>query len=87
MITARVGVMTRTVRFLAMPKSRIGAKLIADFAEDLTPPEERVKRPERNLLPPGFRPVFARRARVAQQSASGVRWKSLESNWQTASHQ
>ena len=56
MITARVGVMTRTVRFLAAPKSRVGAKLVADFAKDLTPPEERAKRPPPNLLPPGFRP-------------------------------
>ena len=55
-ITARVGIVTRTVRFLAEPKSRVGAKLVADFAEDLTPPEERAKRPERNLLPPGYRP-------------------------------
>jgi ribosome-associated heat shock protein Hsp15 len=56
LIVARVGVMTRTVRFLAAPKSRVGAKLVAEFAEDLTPPEERAKRPEPNLLPPGFRP-------------------------------
>jgi ribosome-associated heat shock protein Hsp15 len=55
-ITARVGIMTRTVRFLAAPKSRVGAKLVAEFAEDLTPPEERAKRPEPNLLSPGFRP-------------------------------
>ena len=55
LITARVGIMTRTVRFLAAPKSRVGAKLVAGFAEDLTPPEEYAKR-ELNLLPPGFRP-------------------------------
>ncbi|MEP6668544.1 MAG: RNA-binding S4 domain-containing protein [Chthoniobacter sp.] len=56
LITARVGIMTRTVRFLAAPKSRVAAKLVADFMEDLTPPEEREKRREPNLLPPGFRP-------------------------------
>ncbi len=56
LITARVGIMTRTVRFLAAPKSRVAAKLVANFAEDLTPPEERAKRPKPNLLPPGFRP-------------------------------
>lgn len=54
LITARVAIMTRTVRFLAAPKSRVGAKLVAGFAEDLTPPEEYAKR-EPNLLPPGFR--------------------------------
>ena len=60
-IVARVGVMTRTVRFMAAPKSRVGAKLVAEFAEDLTPPEGRAKRPEPNLLPPGFRPRGAGR--------------------------
>lgn len=61
LIVSRVGIMTRTVRFLAAPKSRVGAKLVAEFAEDLTPPEERAKRPEPNLLPPGFRPKGAGR--------------------------
>ena len=55
-IAARVGIMTRTVRFLAVPKSRVAAKLVPEFAEDLTPPEEREKRREPILLPPGFRP-------------------------------
>lgn len=61
LIISRVGIMTRTVRFIAAPKSRVGAKLVAEFAEDLTPPEERAKRPEPNLLPPGFRPKGAGR--------------------------
>ena len=56
LIVARAGIMTRTVRFIAAPKSRVAAKLVPEFAEDLTPPEEREKRPEPNLLPPGFRP-------------------------------
>ena len=56
LIVARVGIMTRTVRFIAAPKSRVAAKLVPDFAEDLTPPEELEKRPKPNLLPPGFRP-------------------------------
>jgi ribosome-associated heat shock protein Hsp15 len=56
LIVARVGVMTRTMRFIAAPKSRVAAKLVTEFAEDLTPPEERERRPERILLPPGFRP-------------------------------
>jgi len=61
MIVARVGIMTRTVRFLAAPKSRVGAKLVAEFAEDLTPPEEYAKRPEPYLTPPGLRPRGAGR--------------------------
>jgi ribosome-associated heat shock protein Hsp15 len=60
-VTARIGLMTRTLRVLATPASRVGAKLVADFAEDLTPPEEWEKRRVPNLLPPGYRPPGAGR--------------------------
>ena len=40
LVTARIGVMTRTMRVLDAPRSRVGAKLVAQFAEDLTPAEE-----------------------------------------------
>jgi len=55
-IVARVGVLTRTVRVIAAPPSRVGAKLVGQFAEDLTPPEEYARRPKPNLLPPMLRP-------------------------------
>lgn len=55
-VVARVGILTRTVRCIAAPPSRVGAKLVAQFAEDLTPPEEYAKRAEPNFLPPMFRP-------------------------------
>ncbi|MEQ1858763.1 MAG: RNA-binding S4 domain-containing protein [Chthoniobacteraceae bacterium] len=54
-IAARVGQLTRTIRVLAAPPSRVAAKLVAQFAEDLTPPEEYARRRDANLLPPGFR--------------------------------
>jgi len=60
-LVARVNEMTRTVRALAAPPSRIGAKLLAQFIEDLTPPEEYARRREVSLLPPGFRPKGAGR--------------------------
>ena len=60
-VTARIGVMTRTLRVLAAPASRVGAKLVPEYAEDLTPPEEREKRREAMPLPPGFRPRGAGR--------------------------
>lgn len=60
-IVALVNQITRTVRVLADPPSRVGAKLVAQFAEDLTPPEEYARRREVNLLPPGFRPKGAGR--------------------------
>lgn len=55
-VSARIGLMTRTLRFLDAPRSRVAAKLVPQFAEELTPPEEFAKRHEPNLLPPGFRP-------------------------------
>lgn len=55
-VVARVGIMTRTVRVIADPPSRVAAKLVAQFAEDLTPPEEYARRAEPNLIPPMFRP-------------------------------
>jgi len=60
-VIARVGIRTRTVRYLAEPPSRIGPKLVNEFAEDLTPPEEYAKRPEPILIPYAYRPKGAGR--------------------------
>ena len=51
LVVARVGEITRTLRCIAEPPSRVGAKLVAGFAEDLTPPEEYEKRREPNFIP------------------------------------
>jgi ribosome-associated heat shock protein Hsp15 len=40
LVIVRIGIMTRTLRVLDAPPSRVGAKLVPQFAEDLTPPEE-----------------------------------------------
>lgn len=47
-VAARTGDITRTYRVSGFPKSRIAAKLVPEFAQDLTPPEEfeRVKAKE-----------------------------------------
>ena len=60
-IQARVGLMTRTLRVLGDPPSRVGAKLVPQYAEDLTPPEEWERRREASLWPPGYRPRGAGR--------------------------
>ena len=60
-VVARVGPLTRTVRALGTPDSRVGAKLVPQFAEDLTPPEEYAKRSDPNFLPPLLRPKGAGR--------------------------
>jgi ribosome-associated heat shock protein Hsp15 len=39
-VTVRVGVITRTLKVLGLPKSRVGAKLLAAYVEDLTPAAE-----------------------------------------------
>lgn len=39
-VTARVGIVTRTIKVLAFPKSRVGAKLLPEFVQDLTPAAE-----------------------------------------------
>ncbi len=55
LIVAKIGDLTRTVRILDAPASRVGAKLVAQYAEDLTPPEEYTKRREPSFLSPIFR--------------------------------
>jgi len=55
LVVAKVGEITRTLRAIGVPKSRVGAKLVAQFAEELTPPEEFAKRREPNYLPPMLR--------------------------------
>jgi len=39
-IVARVGDIRRTLRAKGAPRSRVGATLVRDYAEDLTPPGE-----------------------------------------------
>ena len=39
-ISIRSGAITRTVKLLAFPKSRVAAKLVPEYMEDLTPAEE-----------------------------------------------
>ena len=39
-VTIQSGAITKTVRVLGLIEKRVGAKLVADYLEDLTPPEE-----------------------------------------------
>jgi len=48
-ITVRLGIVTRTLRVVDVPRSRVGAKLVARFCDDLTPPEELAKAKEQPL--------------------------------------
>lgn len=60
-VTVRVGVMTRTLRVIDAPKSRVAGKLVAQFADELTPPEEFEKQRALALGFPGARPRGAGR--------------------------
>ena len=42
-VSVRIGLITRTLRVVGAPRSRVGAKLVADYCTDLTPPEEMAK--------------------------------------------
>ena len=39
-VTVRVGVITRTLKVAALPRSRVGAKLLPEYLTDLTPAAE-----------------------------------------------
>jgi ribosome-associated heat shock protein Hsp15 len=54
-VAARTGDITRTYRVVGFPKSRVSAKLVPEFAEDLTPPEVFVRLKEK-AEEPGSRP-------------------------------
>ncbi|MFM8334050.1 MAG: RNA-binding S4 domain-containing protein [Opitutaceae bacterium] len=49
MVSVKVGLITRTLRVIGVPRSRVGAKLVGDYCADLTPPEEMAKLRERTV--------------------------------------
>lgn len=59
-VAAKTGDITRTYRVIGAPKSRVGAPLVAGFAEDLTPASE-FERAKQQAEQPGFRPRGAGR--------------------------
>lgn len=60
-ITAATGDIMRTVRVRAVLERRVGAKLVSEYMEDLTPPSEYSKPREPNFRPLVFRPKGAGR--------------------------
>ena len=54
-IVAQIGEITRTVKVIALLENRIGAKLVGQFLEELTPASEYEKPRE-----PHFAPLFSR---------------------------
>jgi ribosome-associated heat shock protein Hsp15 len=48
-IAVQQGLVRRTLRVVGVPRSRVGAKLVADYCEDQTPPEEFAKAREQRV--------------------------------------
>ena len=48
-VAVRLGLFTRTLRVVGVPRSRVGAKLLPEFCVELTPPEEFEKLRERSV--------------------------------------
>jgi ribosome-associated heat shock protein Hsp15 len=48
-VTVKQGLVLRTLRVIGVPPSRVGAKLVPNFCDDLTPKEEFEKRRERSV--------------------------------------
>lgn len=60
-ISAVVGPITRTVKVLGLLEQRVAGKVVPEYLEDLTPPEEYQKRREPAQQPLLFRPKGAGR--------------------------
>jgi ribosome-associated heat shock protein Hsp15 len=50
-IRAQTGTRVRVLRVLGIPPSRVGAKLVSEYAEELPAPEPRSERPLKPLFP------------------------------------
>lgn len=48
-VTARVGIVTRTLKVVGVPRSRVAAKQLPEFLQDLTPPAEYERAKQANL--------------------------------------
>lgn len=84
-VVALANQLTRTVRVLGAPPSRVAAKLVGQFAEDLTPPEEYERRREASLGAAGVRPPGAGRPtkldRRALDKAARRREAEADERW------
>jgi ribosome-associated heat shock protein Hsp15 len=70
-ITAQTEGLTRTVRVLALLDRRVGAKVAAEFAEDLTPPEERARAREERTQATHFPKGFGRPTKKQRRLLEG----------------
>lgn len=76
---------TRSVRVKALLEKRVGAKLVGDYMEDLTPPAELAKaralREQNKLAAPVFAPGFGRPTK-AQRRALEAWQRAAQGSWE-----
>lgn len=71
LILAHNGELTRTIRVIALLERRVGAPVVREFMEDLTPASEYEKLKERNVEPFFFRPKGMGRPTKKERRALG----------------
>jgi ribosome-associated heat shock protein Hsp15 len=76
-IAVKTETLLRTFKVLALPDSRVGAPLVRDYTEELTPPEEFARAKEAALLRRQFSPPGAGRpTKRARRSMEAFRKRS-----------
>jgi ribosome-associated heat shock protein Hsp15 len=48
-VTVKIGIITKTLKVLGLPRSRVGAKQVPEFMQDLTPAAEYERAKQANL--------------------------------------
>jgi ribosome-associated heat shock protein Hsp15 len=71
----------RTLKAIAFPTSRVGAKLVPIYMEDTTTPEEREKSELRGSLQPGFRASGSGRPTKSERRAIDEMYGSTQGDW------
>jgi len=70
LLTAVIGDVTRTVRVVGLLDQRVGAKLVPNYLEDLTPASEYEKRRETMFQPLPIKPIPRRRLKLSRHPFS-----------------
>lgn len=75
--------LTRRVRVRALLERRVGAKLVAEYMEDLTPPEDlaraRERQAEARLAAPHFIPGTGRPTKAQRRALE--KWQAMQAGW------
>lgn len=81
-IVVQQGLFRRTVQVVAVPRSRVGAKLVPQYCTDLTPLEEFARARERS----GQQLLAREKAAAGRRSATGGCWSAFWSSLEDTKH-